>query len=111
MYTSLRSYPFFLLFRFVWVGYFSSGVNPIVYTMFSKRFRLTFSNIIKGRCREVYQSSLRKNRYNDKFSNMTTVRRRSHEATEKVKPPTKMASMERPPPTISETDEVFIVTE
>lgn len=33
--------------RFVWVGYVSSGVNPCVYTMFSKRFRQTFLLFIK----------------------------------------------------------------
>uniref|UniRef100_H2XQ71 G-protein coupled receptors family 1 profile domain-containing protein n=2 Tax=Ciona intestinalis TaxID=7719 RepID=H2XQ71_CIOIN len=40
---------------FVWVGYVSSGVNPCVYTLFSRRFRQTFLNILRGRCLRVNQ--------------------------------------------------------
>ncbi|XP_078490087.1 5-hydroxytryptamine receptor 2A-like isoform X2 [Ciona intestinalis] len=40
---------------FVWVGYVSSGVNPCVYTLFSRRFRQTFLNILRGRCSTVNQ--------------------------------------------------------
>lgn len=38
-----------LLNVFVWVGYISSGVNPLVYTLFNKTYRRAFSNYI--RCR------------------------------------------------------------
>ncbi|KAM6894275.1 5-hydroxytryptamine (serotonin) receptor 2C, G protein-coupled-like 1 [Lycodopsis pacificus] len=38
-----------LLNVFVWVGYISSGVNPLVYTLFNKTYRRAFSSYI--RCR------------------------------------------------------------
>ncbi|XP_077355338.1 5-hydroxytryptamine (serotonin) receptor 2C, G protein-coupled-like 1 [Festucalex cinctus] len=38
-----------LLNIFVWVGYISSGVNPLVYTLFNKTYRRAFSSYI--RCR------------------------------------------------------------
>lgn len=38
---------------FVWVGYVSSGVNPCVYTLFSRQFRETFKEIICLRCSEI----------------------------------------------------------
>ncbi|KAM9832377.1 5-hydroxytryptamine receptor 2B-like [Neosynchiropus ocellatus] len=31
---------------FVWVGYVSSGINPLVYTLFNKTFRQAFSRLI-----------------------------------------------------------------
>ncbi|KAG9338947.1 hypothetical protein JZ751_024337, partial [Albula glossodonta] len=36
-----------LLNIFVWVGYISSGVNPLVYTLFNKTYRRAFSNYIR----------------------------------------------------------------
>uniref|UniRef100_A0A7N9ALY6 5-hydroxytryptamine (serotonin) receptor 2C, G protein-coupled-like 1 n=1 Tax=Mastacembelus armatus TaxID=205130 RepID=A0A7N9ALY6_9TELE len=36
-----------LLNVFVWVGYISSGVNPLVYTLFNKTYRRAFSRYIK----------------------------------------------------------------
>uniref|UniRef100_A0A3B3XJ90 G-protein coupled receptors family 1 profile domain-containing protein n=1 Tax=Poecilia mexicana TaxID=48701 RepID=A0A3B3XJ90_9TELE len=36
-----------LLNVFVWVGYISSGVNPLVYTLFNKTYRKAFSNYIR----------------------------------------------------------------
>ncbi|CAL8384062.1 unnamed protein product [Arctogadus glacialis] len=42
-----------LLNVFVWVGYISSGVNPLVYTLFNKTYRRAFSSYI--RCR--YQTA------------------------------------------------------
>ncbi|XP_044153031.1 5-hydroxytryptamine receptor 2A-like [Bufo gargarizans] len=38
-----------LLNVFVWVGYVSSGINPLVYTLFNRTYRRAFSNYI--RCR------------------------------------------------------------
>lgn len=38
-----------LLNVFVWVGYISSGVNPLIYTLFNKTYRRAFSSYI--RCR------------------------------------------------------------
>lgn len=35
-----------LLRVFVWVGYVSSGINPLVYTLFNKTFRMAFSRYI-----------------------------------------------------------------
>ncbi|KAK7907129.1 hypothetical protein WMY93_015741 [Mugilogobius chulae] len=40
-----------LLNVFVWVGYISSGVNPLVYTLFNKTYRRAFSNYIRCRYR------------------------------------------------------------
>ncbi|KAJ8407152.1 hypothetical protein AAFF_G00288280 [Aldrovandia affinis] len=36
-----------LLNVFVWVGYISSGVNPLVYTLFNKTYRRAFSNYLR----------------------------------------------------------------
>ena len=36
---------------FVWVGYISSGVNPLVYTLFNKTYRRAFSSYIRCRYR------------------------------------------------------------
>lgn len=36
-----------LLNVFVWVGYISSGVNPLVYTLFNKTYRRAFCNYIR----------------------------------------------------------------
>ncbi|KAJ8348776.1 hypothetical protein SKAU_G00273650 [Synaphobranchus kaupii] len=36
-----------LLNVFVWVGYISSGVNPLVYTLFNKTYRRAFSNYMR----------------------------------------------------------------
>ncbi|XP_058482337.1 5-hydroxytryptamine (serotonin) receptor 2C, G protein-coupled-like 1 [Solea solea] len=36
-----------LLNVFVWVGYISSGVNPLVYTLFNKTYRRAFSSYIR----------------------------------------------------------------
>lgn len=38
-----------LLNVFVWVGYVSSGVNPLVYTLFNKTYRRAFSSYISCR--------------------------------------------------------------
>ncbi|CAG5929552.1 unnamed protein product [Menidia menidia] len=40
-----------LLNVFVWVGYISSGVNPLVYTLFNKTYRRAFSSYIRCRYR------------------------------------------------------------
>ncbi|XP_062300944.1 5-hydroxytryptamine (serotonin) receptor 2C, G protein-coupled-like 1 [Scomber scombrus] len=37
----------YLLNVFVWVGYISSGVNPLVYTLFNRTYRRAFSNYIR----------------------------------------------------------------
>ncbi|XP_075429038.1 5-hydroxytryptamine receptor 2A-like isoform X2 [Ascaphus truei] len=36
-----------LLNVFVWVGYVSSGINPLVYTLFNRTYRRAFSNYIR----------------------------------------------------------------
>ncbi|KAJ8350148.1 hypothetical protein SKAU_G00252780 [Synaphobranchus kaupii] len=41
-----------LLNIFVWVGYLSSAVNPLVYTLFNKTYRSAFSRYIRCRYRE-----------------------------------------------------------
>ncbi|XP_028836828.1 5-hydroxytryptamine (serotonin) receptor 2C, G protein-coupled-like 1 isoform X2 [Denticeps clupeoides] len=40
-----------LLNVFVWIGYISSGVNPLVYTLFNKTYRRAFSNYLRCRYR------------------------------------------------------------
>ncbi|KPP69148.1 5-hydroxytryptamine receptor 2C-like [Scleropages formosus] len=42
-----------LLKVFVWVGYISSGVNPLVYTLFNKTYRRAFSNYMRCRYGEA----------------------------------------------------------
>ncbi|KAJ8383610.1 hypothetical protein AAFF_G00216830 [Aldrovandia affinis] len=37
---------------FVWVGYLSSAVNPLVYTLFNKTYRSAFSSYVRCRYRE-----------------------------------------------------------
>lgn len=41
-----------LLNVFVWVGYMSSAVNPLVYTLFNKTYRAAFARYMCCRCRE-----------------------------------------------------------
>ncbi|KAL2088209.1 hypothetical protein ACEWY4_017037 [Coilia grayii] len=41
-----------LLDVFVWVGYMSSAVNPLVYTLFNKTYRAAFARYVLCRCRE-----------------------------------------------------------
>ncbi|XP_041936661.1 5-hydroxytryptamine receptor 2A [Alosa sapidissima] len=41
-----------LLNVFVWVGYMSSAVNPLVYTLFNKTYRAAFARYVRCRCRE-----------------------------------------------------------
>ncbi|KAG5833731.1 hypothetical protein ANANG_G00278970 [Anguilla anguilla] len=41
-----------LLNVFVWVGYLSSAINPLVYTLFNKTYRSAFSRYVRCRYRE-----------------------------------------------------------
>lgn len=43
---------------FVWLGYISSTLNPIIYTMFNKTFKLTFIKLLKCQYKTI-QKSLR----------------------------------------------------
>ncbi|KAG9349199.1 hypothetical protein JZ751_027642 [Albula glossodonta] len=45
-----------LLNIFVWVGYLSSAVNPLVYTLFNKTYRSAFARYIRCRYREERKS-------------------------------------------------------
>lgn len=42
--------PHWLTSMFLWLGYLSSTINPIIYTTFNKRFRQAFGNILRCRC-------------------------------------------------------------
>ncbi len=42
---------------FLWLGYISSTINPVIYTIFNKRFRETFARLIRCRCQSQTQSS------------------------------------------------------
>ncbi|XP_076807132.1 D(2) dopamine receptor-like isoform X1 [Clavelina lepadiformis] len=59
---------------FVWVGYVSSGVNPCVYTLFSRRFRNTFFKLLQGRWSEVKQRPLRRTYSSRENPSVTSVR-------------------------------------
>ena len=40
--------PDFLIQLFLWLGYFNSMLNPIIYTIFSPDFRVAFTKILCG---------------------------------------------------------------
>ncbi|CAI5455144.1 unnamed protein product [Caenorhabditis angaria] len=42
---------------FLWLGYFSSTINPIIYTVFNKRFRQAFVRILRCQCFSPYRDS------------------------------------------------------
>ncbi|XP_068135437.1 5-hydroxytryptamine receptor 2B isoform X1 [Hyperolius riggenbachi] len=46
---------------FVWVGYISSGVNPLVYTLFNKTFRDAFGRYITCNFRAMHSVSILRN--------------------------------------------------
>ena len=45
----LSKHESLVYFVLTWLGYFSSMLNPLVYTMFNKNFRLAFIQILKCR--------------------------------------------------------------
>ncbi|KHJ83666.1 hypothetical protein OESDEN_16633, partial [Oesophagostomum dentatum] len=47
---TLCSMPPWLGSVFLWLGYISSTVNPIIYTVFNKRFRQAFVRILRCQC-------------------------------------------------------------
>lgn len=60
-----------LIIAFVWLGYVSSTLNPIIYTMFNKTFKMTFLKLLKCQYKTI-QKSLRvrwhsKNGYHSTF--------------------------------------------
>jgi len=59
---------------FLWLGYVSSTLNPIVYTVFNGTFRRTFVDLLTCRC----NSSLQRQPYN---ATSRTARRRRHNPT------------------------------
>lgn len=40
---------------FLWLGFLSSTLNPIIYTIFNKRFRQAFGRIIRCRCTKAHR--------------------------------------------------------
>lgn len=44
------SIPANLLNSFVWLGYVSSSINPLVYTIFNRNFRLKFLSLLRCQC-------------------------------------------------------------
>ncbi|XP_029462377.1 5-hydroxytryptamine receptor 2C [Rhinatrema bivittatum] len=54
-----------LLNVFVWVGYVSSGINPLVYTLFNRTYRRAFSNYIRCQYKNSKKSMLRQNQGNN----------------------------------------------
>jgi len=60
-----------LITSFVWLGYLSSVLNPLIYTMFNKTFKMTFIKLLKCQYKTI-QKSLRirwhsKNGYQSTF--------------------------------------------
>jgi len=49
--AELCHYPDLLVSVIIWLGYFNSLLNPIIYTIFNPDFRLAFSKILFGRYR------------------------------------------------------------
>lgn len=41
----------------LWLGYLSSTLNPVIYTIFNRRFREAFIKILKGRCCSIRESA------------------------------------------------------
>ncbi|XP_030066286.1 5-hydroxytryptamine receptor 2C [Microcaecilia unicolor] len=54
-----------LLNVFVWVGYVSSGINPLVYTLFNRTYRRAFYNYICCQYKNSKKSMLRQNQCNN----------------------------------------------
>lgn len=48
--------PFFIETTFLWLGFVSSVINPIIYTVFNKKFRQAFKRIVKCRWKTIKQS-------------------------------------------------------
>uniref|UniRef100_A0A0N4ZZ08 G_PROTEIN_RECEP_F1_2 domain-containing protein n=1 Tax=Parastrongyloides trichosuri TaxID=131310 RepID=A0A0N4ZZ08_PARTI len=44
---------------FLWLGYCSSIINPIIYTIFNKKFRETFIRILRCQCKQTRLNDLR----------------------------------------------------
>ena len=65
-----------LITAFVWLGYVSSTLNPIIYTMFNKTFKMTFIKLLKCQYRTI-QKSLRV-RWHSKNGYQSTFRAHSY---------------------------------
>lgn len=65
-----------LVTAFVWLGYVSSTLNPIIYTMFNKTFKMTFLKLLKCQYRTI-QKSLRV-RWHSKNGYQSTFRTHSY---------------------------------
>lgn len=65
-----------LITAFVWLGYVSSTLNPIIYTMFNKTFKMTFLKLLKCQYQTI-QKSLRV-RWHSKNGYQSTFRTHSY---------------------------------
>ncbi|XP_045200167.1 5-hydroxytryptamine receptor 2A-like [Mercenaria mercenaria] len=61
---------------FVWLGYISSTLNPIIYTMFNKTFKMTFIKLLKCQYKTI-QKSLRV-RWHSRNGYQSTFRTQSY---------------------------------
>ncbi|XP_068210664.1 5-hydroxytryptamine receptor-like [Palaemon carinicauda] len=57
--TSSCNFNPYLIATFLWLGYFNSTLNPIIYTVFSPEFRNAFKRILCGRKRMLQRHSSR----------------------------------------------------
>lgn len=64
--TDLCSVPAWISAIFLWLGYLSSTINPIIYTIFNRRFRQAFLKILRG---ELLMAIWQNTNFNCCFSN------------------------------------------
>lgn len=69
-----------LITAFVWLGYVSSILNPIIYTMFNKTFKMTFIKLLKCQYKTI-QKSLRV-RWHSRNGYQSTFRTHSYYSNE-----------------------------
>uniref|UniRef100_A0A8R1DL45 G_PROTEIN_RECEP_F1_2 domain-containing protein n=1 Tax=Caenorhabditis japonica TaxID=281687 RepID=A0A8R1DL45_CAEJA len=73
---------------FLWLGYISSTINPIIYTVFNKRFRQAFVRILRCQCchsfRDSSQQMYSRNYTTTIVPDTYTCSRSNHERTTSV---------------------------
>lgn len=53
-----EDFPSYLATTFLWLGYVSSTINPIIYTVFNKNFKRAFWKLLTCKCRFVRHANL-----------------------------------------------------
>nr|ANO39000.1 GCR019 [Schmidtea mediterranea] len=68
--------PMWVRETFLWLGYFNSFLNPIIYAKFNKDFRQPFKEILSCHCKSI-NNRLRTASYTEQFGKSFVQRRRS----------------------------------